>query len=548
MTPSGIPFDTILHIGAGAGDQVAGWLALDVRRIILVEPNPAHAAALNRLAADHPEVQVIEAAIAAQDGEGQLRVFNLARHSSLHAPTGLTDLLPGLRQVATLPVKTLSPAALLARLGPVADNALLMLDAPGSEQPILQGFAGAGVLDQFAIELTCTEQALYKGAASRATLQDLLEAAGFALTAQDRSDPDWPRLSFRIDRKARLIADLTDQLQSSRTATLALETQAAVTATRVLAQAAEIADLRSLLALARRDQDRLSAELDAADTARAAQGNTIAEAEKRESTARQETAMVRSALEASLAERQASARQIAALQAQLTDVQQVQAEQDVTISRQSRMIEDARALNASRAVLIQALETAQAEAGAAQAEHTLSLETALADAQAAHATLSEEQTGLTAELAAATALAAGLGTQARELQEAMATLRGFHDSCRLRVTELDATIAELERGRFDAGANAATQSERLRHLETALAKAEADLARAARDMANLQGQMTAFETEAKTEASLTTDTLARQAERIRELEFRQTLARDELRRSEGQLDLIKDLLLRGDRL
>jgi len=42
--------------------------------------------------------------------------------------------------------------------------------------------------------------------------------------------------------------------------------------------------------------------------------------------------------------------------------------------------------------------------------------------------------------------------------------------------------------------------------------------------------------------------MATQTARIKDLEFRQTLTRDELRRSEGQLDLIKDLLLRGDRL
>ena len=44
------------------------------------------------------------------------------------------------------------------------------------------------------------------------------------------------------------------------------------------------------------------------------------------------------------------------------------------------------------------------------------------------------------------------------------------------------------------------------------------------------------------------ETAAKQVERIKELEFRRDLARDELRRSEGQLNLIKDLLLRGDRL
>ena len=49
------------------------------------------------------------------------------------------------------------------------------------------------------------------------------------------------------------------------------------------------------------------------------------------------------------------------------------------------------------------------------------------------------------------------------------------------------------------------------------------------------------------EAALSAERATSQAERIKELEFRRDLTRDELRRSEGQLTLIKDLLLRGDR-
>ena len=96
MTPDSRPFDTIICIGAGPGDQVDAWLATGVTRIILVEPNPAHRPALTALAAAHSAVEVTRAAIAAHDGKGHLHVFNLARHSSLRSPSVLTDLLPGL--------------------------------------------------------------------------------------------------------------------------------------------------------------------------------------------------------------------------------------------------------------------------------------------------------------------------------------------------------------------------------------------------------------------------------------------------------------------
>lgn len=53
---------------------------------------------------------------------------------------------------------------------------------------------------------------------------------------------------------------------------------------------------------------------------------------------------------------------------------------------------------------------------------------------------------------------------------------------------------------------------------------------------------------ARAENAEKTEAAALQASRIIELEFRQRQARDELRRFEGQMDLIKDLLLRGERL
>ena len=43
-------------------------------------------------------------------------------------------------------------------------------------------------------------------------------------------------------------------------------------------------------------------------------------------------------------------------------------------------------------------------------------------------------------------------------------------------------------------------------------------------------------------------TIAQHAKRLKDIESRQTSARDDSRRAEGQLELIKDLLLRSERL
>ncbi|MBC7740035.1 MAG: FkbM family methyltransferase, partial [Candidatus Saccharibacteria bacterium] len=280
------PFDTILHIGCGTGEATPGWLTAGAARVVLVEPNPAHAASLSRLSARYNQVEVIEAAIAAQDGEALLRVFNLARHSSLSGAAGLTDLLPGLRQVALVPVATLSPASLLARLGPLPGTTLLILDAPGAGLAILQGLQGASGLDAMtSIELVCTEQPQYQGATGRADLQAWLESAGFALNGTDLSDPDWPRLTFRVDQRSRQIADLTAQMQTRDAAaqTLTALHEAKVAALHVDLTAAH----DTIAALTRQVQDETTAL-----TARQAQEVTdlnavIADLRQQLATARQ---------------------------------------------------------------------------------------------------------------------------------------------------------------------------------------------------------------------------------------------------------------------
>lgn len=318
-----LPFDTILHIGAGTGAAVQDWLDAGARHIVLVEPNPAHAAGLARLAAANPQVQVIEAAIADYDGEGLLRVFNLARHSSLADPAGLADLLPGLRQTALVPVATLTPASLLTRLPPDPGNLWLILDAPGSEMPILRGFQAVGALHQLAaLDLICTEEAQYAGAVGRPQLQSLLEDTGFTVTATDLSDPDWPHLTFRADLQTRQIAALTAELRAAR---------------------AEIDDLQA----------------------------AMSETDSGSAATQQETAILRNALEAAQSERFSAARQIEGLERLLADEQMARSVDAAALHRQ---MDEARDLSDAQ---IRTLDAALAERDAA-------LAAALADVATLH--------------------------------------------------------------------------------------------------------------------------------------------------------------------
>ncbi|MBC7477367.1 MAG: hypothetical protein H7317_04640, partial [Pseudorhodobacter sp.] len=410
------------------------------RQVILVEPNPTHAAALARLAASNPQVQVIEAAIADRDGEGLLRVFNVVRHSSLADATGLADLLPGLRQTALVPVTLLSPATLLDRVAPDAGTVALIVDAPGSEVQILQGFQEAGAFQWLtAVELTCTEEPQYDGAVGRPALQALLEDVGFTLIDADLSDPDWPHLTFGIDQNARQIAALVAELDSVRASAAGL--------------AQQLAEEKALSAALTRDHQA-----------------AIATVLHQQQTAQQTVALISAELAATWAE-------IERLRSALAEADDGNA-----------------ATQQETAILRNALDSAQSERFTAGRQIEL-LERLLA----------EEQTARRGE-------ASALQGQARLLDQGTAALQA-----------------------------------QLRALEGALAERDQALAAAAADRAalTLQLQQGQADLHGGTEHD---HTVSRLNDRIRQLEHRHALVRDELRRSEGQLDLIKDLLLRGDRL
>ena len=433
-------FDTILHIGAGTGAAVAGWLDAGARQVILVEPNPTYAAVLARLAATHPQVQVIEAAVADHDGEGLLRLFNVVRHSSLANATGLADLLPGLRQTALVPVALLSPASLLNRIAPDPGTAALIVDAPGSEVPILQGFQAAGAFQWLAaVELICTEEPQYDGAVGRPALQALLEDAGFTLTEADLSDPDWPHLTFAIDQNARQIAALAAELgnvrQTAAGLALQLAEEKAVSAALMRDHQEANATVLHQQQTAQQTVTLVSAELAATYAEVERLRNALAEAEDGSAATQQETAILRNALDSAQSERFSTGRQIEVLERLLSEEQTARRGQAVALQRQARLLDDGR--------------------DALQAQ-ILTLESALAERDQALAVAAADRTAL---------------------------------------------VLQLQQAQIDLGAGAEHQ-----HAITRL------------------------------------------NDRIKQLEHRHGLVRDELRRSEGQLDLIKDLLLRGDRL
>ncbi|MBT9247633.1 hypothetical protein KM031_21810 (plasmid) [Gemmobacter fulvus] len=396
LTASG----TLVHIGAGSGERLAAQQSSGLSRIVLVEPDPELAAALIRQTRDEPRIEVLPLAVAGADGEATLEVMNFPDLSSLRRPNAaLRGLFPGLRARAQPVVEVLSPATLLARLGPLDQPLHVILEAAGAEQEILTGWKAAGALAQIdRLELRCGEEPFHDGAAGRAALESWLVAEGFALDRRDQTDPDWPVLHLRADAHARA---QTAALTEARTALQALESRA---------QQAETA---------------------------------LTEAEARAHAAAASAATRLAALEQSLAEAQS------ALAAKDASLSEAEARISGTTDRATSL--DTALAEAKIALATKATALAEAETKLkAATERAATLDKTLAETKAALAAKATALTDAEAKLKAATDRSAALDRTLTETKAALASkttslaeAEKLATSRSTRIAELDKTIATL---------------------------------------------------------------------------------------------------------
>ena len=215
------PPDTILHLGAGLCRELPHWLEADASRIVLVEPNPELLPELRARTEDHESVEVVSTAIAGQAGRGALRLFNFPLLSSMREPTGLYQILPGLRQIGRAMVETVTVDQLLEGLNLKAGGEhWLVIDIPGEEAAILEQLERSDQLYDFnRIFLSAGAKALHQGAERAQDLAQRLQAAGYSNAGRlDLNDADWPRRHLRLDRMAleckRLNAKLVEAQQA----------------------------------------------------------------------------------------------------------------------------------------------------------------------------------------------------------------------------------------------------------------------------------------------------------------------------------------------
>lgn len=194
---TGLPApEVILHIGAGACTELPHWQRAGAQRIVLVEPNPELLPELRRRTQGMEQVEIIEAAVAPEAGRGNLLLFNFPLLNSLREPSGLEQVLPGIRELGQATVDLLTMQDLLENVGMEEDqDNWLVLDAPGQEAEILEQIEQSDQLRAFSrILLTAGSDELYKRAVPAETLLARMNDYGFERAGgTDRSDTDWPR-------------------------------------------------------------------------------------------------------------------------------------------------------------------------------------------------------------------------------------------------------------------------------------------------------------------------------------------------------------------
>ncbi|WP_156000869.1 hypothetical protein, partial [Thioalkalivibrio sp. ALJT] len=209
----------VVHIGAGEARDLDELLQHQPESIHLLEPNPEYRAHLERLSAKYDNVYFYPWAVSEFGGTRNLNIFNLPYLSSLHQPSGIQRIFPGLKQTQAVPVESYTASELIELLGwaDQEDN-FLLLEVAGEEFNVLKELAEQGLLRGFSrLDVWIGTSPLYVNAASQDELQEWLEGQGYDLASSGETDePSQPRLSFRLNRHRLRQEAVEEELEESK--------------------------------------------------------------------------------------------------------------------------------------------------------------------------------------------------------------------------------------------------------------------------------------------------------------------------------------------
>ena len=168
--------DLLIDGGANRGQYASEQRRLGYRgRILSVEPLPTAYGMLEQRAAPDERWDCIQAALAAADGELEMRAAEISEVSSVLSATGVMNTL-GWRQTEVYRV----PAVTLDRLIGSAQRPYVKLDLQGYELEALRG-GTAALKSAVAVEVELSTVALYEGAPLLPEVVSFLDAHGYTL-------------------------------------------------------------------------------------------------------------------------------------------------------------------------------------------------------------------------------------------------------------------------------------------------------------------------------------------------------------------------------
>lgn len=295
---------TIVHLGAGEGSELSAYLATRAQRIVLAEPDPDLLPVLERAAGADERVLIRPVALAQTDGQAPLDQYNFPALSSLHTPTGVQALFPGLHRRARPMVETQCLDSLLRQIDmPKGREHILVIETPGGEGQVIGDLLAGNWATQFShIVLRAALEPAYEGAVAFPDLVSRLEAGGYRVSAQSTADPDFPEVHLRFEplvlenrELQQELARVREQASEAEKARAALESDVAeltsardTAATATAEREARIATLKEELATRKVERDDHKARASEAEKARAALKDDVATCKAEREACREE--------------------------------------------------------------------------------------------------------------------------------------------------------------------------------------------------------------------------------------------------------------------
>lgn len=486
--------DSSLIVGAGTGSQLSDWRQLGCRQLLMAEAHPRLAEELDRRLRHDRGERLLAVAVTTDDQPvATLQALNNLAYSSLNKAADLFTHYPNLRRDEALQVPARSLEMIVAEQSLDSQHAhALLLAAPGQALQLLQATSMASLHTFTWVIIECSSEPLYQNDASDSEITAWMEGMGFELVTEN-PDAIFPQCQLLFERNATRLA-----------------------------------------------QQRLNSE--------------VAQLHSQASFAAQTSQQQIRELEQQLQQRDTALRELSG------QAKEQQHQLDQLVSENTRLSLTCEALQAEQAGLMQTLQAQAEQANSWQAQHDAlgdernqlaSACEALGQKHSALATAYDHQATQLANVQTELAALGNRNTELAALNKALEKQQAeLTDVCEMQTQLANERQARVES--LDKAANElATQREALlsdiaRLTETA--NAQTSLANEYKVQLGRTGEQCDQLQKAMAEQKDTCDAnqgyvQALEREAI-EYQHRQRLLEEELVKSEAQLDLIKDLLLR----